>query len=129
MRWHKSNIEPAPERCNSHFIIKLLENQNEFKFVKWYASIHHFYDDNNTHYSMNDIDEWCYVEEDDCTTDEMFALSAIQNAIDHVQSLYDILLTDGICCGEQYRNLVGLNELQTIKEKLTKRILYLDGQV
>ena len=40
---------------------------------------------------------------------------------------YDILLTDGICCGEEYREIVGLDELQTIKQKLTKRILYLDS--
>ena len=57
----------------------------------------------------------------------MFALAAIEDAVNHVQSLYDILLTDGICCGEEYRDLVGLNELQLIKEKLTKRIIYLDG--
>ena len=94
MRWHKSNIEPAPEKFNSHFIIKLLENPNEFRFVKWYSSVHHFYDDNNTHYTMSEIDEWCYVNEDDCVMDEMLALSAIQDAVNHVQALYDILLTD-----------------------------------
>lgn len=126
MRWHTSTVEPSPEK-NSHFIIKL-ENSNEYKFVKWYMSVHHFYDDKDTHYSMNDVEKWCYVEEDDCNTDEMLALTAIQEAINHVQSLYDILLTDGICCGNEYRDLVGLNELQVIKDKLTKRILYLDGQ-
>lgn len=57
----------------------------------------------------------------------MFALNAIYDAVKHVQSLYDILLTDGICCGNEYRDLVGLNELQIIKNKLSKRILELDN--
>ena len=128
MRWHAPNVEPELDESNSHCIIKL-KNSNEYKFVKWNLSVRHFYDDKDTHYSMGEVEKWCYVEEDDCTIDEMFALNAIYDAVKHVQSLYDILLTDGICCGEEYRNLVGLNELQIIKEKLTKRIIYLDDLI
>ena len=88
MRWHTGNVEPELEKSNSHCIIKL-KDINEYKFVKWYLSTHHFYDDKNTYYSIDEIEKWCY--------------------------------------GEEYRDLVGLNELQLIKEKLTKRIIYLDG--
>ena len=128
MRWHKSTVEPKPE-YNSHFIIKLKDNK--YEFVKWSAKFHKFYNENfvNLSFSLDEVNEWCYVEEDDCNTDEMLALTAIQDAVNHVQSLYDTLLTDGICCGEEYRDLIGLNELQIIKDKLTKRILYLDDQI
>ena len=61
--------------------------------------------------------------------DEMAALCAIDSALKHVQSLYDILLTDGMCCGAEYRDLVGLDELQVIKDKIKQRILWLDEQI
>ena len=127
MRWHTSKIEPSPE-YESHCIIK---HAKDYKMVKWDKELKRFYDFDETltaiFYPLDEIEKWCYIEEDDCTTDEMLALSAIQNAVNHVQCLYDILLTDGICCGEEYREIVGLDELQTIKQKLTKRILYLDS--
>ena len=123
MRWHTSTVEPSPEKSNSHFIVK---TNNRYVFVLWNSYDKRFYNDTFMG-ALVDIEKWCYVEEDDCNTDEMFALNAIYDAVKHVQSLYDILLTDGICCGEEYRDLIGLNELQTIKNKLSKRILELDS--
>ena len=126
MRWHANNVEPRLENSNSHFIVKT--NDNRYVFVLWDECGKRFYNDTFMS-ALIDVENWCYVEEDDCNTDEMFALNAIYDAVKHVQSLYDILLTDGICCGNEYRDLVGLNELQVIKDKLTKRILYLDDQI
>ena len=65
MRWHKSNIKPAPERNDSHFIIKT--KTNKCLFVLWSQLTNKFYDKNfvSLSYSLDDIDEWCYVEEDD----------------------------------------------------------------
>ena len=123
MRWHKSNIEPVLPEIDSHFIIKTLDNK--YNLVSWNSHTKTFYTADAL-WHLSDINEWCYLEEDDTVTDEIFALNAIQDAVKHVQSLYDILLTDGICCGEEYRELVGLNELQTLKRKITQRILYLD---
>ncbi len=43
-------------------------------------------------------------------------------------NLYMIFfLTDGILCSEEYRKQIGLDELQIVKDKLSKRILYLDA--
>lgn len=126
MRWHKSTITHNPE-YNSHFIIKTLDNN--VHFVKWNRYDKIFYDTKliNVKYPLHEINEWCYVEEDDCVTDEILALNAIYSAVTHVQSLYDILLTDGILCSEEYRKQIGLDELQIVKDKLSKRILYLDA--
>ena len=70
---------------------------------------------------------WAYIEEDDDVYQEQDALTAIYAAIKHVRSLFDCLLTDGMCCGKEYRDLVGLNELDTLQEKMSKRISYLDN--
>lgn len=122
MRWHTNNVEPDPQKADSHFIIV---SHNKYYFTSW-VSYRKKFCTCICEWSLDDIEKWCYVEEDDCNTDEMFALAAIEDAVNHVQSLYDTLLTDGICCGEEYRKLVGLDELQIIKDKLRKRILYLD---
>lgn len=127
MRWHKPNITPDTENKDSHLIIKTLDS--DYRWVTYDKDTQQFTGFCGTtifHYKPDQIDSWCYVEEDDCVTDEMLALSAIQDAMKHAQSLYDILLTDGICCGEKYRELVGLNELESIQNKLTRRILYLE---
>lgn len=125
MRWHTNNVEPDPQKEDSHFIIV---SHNKYYFTSW-ASYRKKFCTSICEWSLDDIEKWCYIEEDDCNTDEMFALNAIYDAVKHVQSLYNILLTDGICCGNEYRDLVGLNELQIIKDKLSKRILYLDDQI
>lgn len=67
--------------------------------------------------------------DDDSKSVEMSALIAIQDAINHVHTLYTILLTDGMSCGKEYRDKVGLDDLLTIKEKLKKRILELDDSI
>lgn len=59
----------------------------------------------------------------------MLSLTAIKAAVDNVQELYDILLTDGICCDKGYQELVGLTDLQVLKKKLTECIIYLDDQI
>ena len=73
------------------------------------------------------IIRWAYVEEDDDVYQEQDALEAIYSAVKHVKFLFNYLLTDGIGCGKEYRDLVGLNELDTLQEKVSKRISYLDS--
>lgn len=137
MRWHLAPSKPVTDKDK---ILCLVEIKEEFVDSSFYQLMY-WHNRNNGYFSayedpkgINGLKEdfiirWVYIEDDDCLTDEMMALTAIQDAVNHVQSLYNILLTDGICCGKEYRDLVGLDELQTIKEKLTKRILYLDNQI
>lgn len=73
------------------------------------------------------IIRWAYIEENDDVYQEQDALETIYSAVKHVRFLFDYLLTDGIGCGKEYRDLVGLNELVTLQEKVSKRILYLDS--
>jgi hypothetical protein len=70
---------------------------------------------------------WAYIEEDDDVYQEQDALEAVYSAVKHVKFLFNYLLTDGICCGKEYRNLIGLNELDILQEKVSKRISYLDS--
>lgn len=73
------------------------------------------------------IIRWAYIEENDDVYQEQDALETIYSAVKHVRFLFDYLLTDGIGCGKEYRDLVGLNELDTLQEKVSKRISYLDS--
>lgn len=78
---------------------------------------------------MEKYNEVKSIVDDDSKSVEMSALMAIQDAINHVHTLYTILLTDGMSCGKEYRDKVGLDDLLTIKEKLKKRILELDDSI
>jgi hypothetical protein len=75
-----------------------------------------------------EIKRWSYIEDDDVLDEEM-SLTAISAAVSHVSNLFSILLTDGICCGKEYRDLVGLDELDILKRKLDKRIIELDDMI
>lgn len=129
MRWHQGNTEP---NCEKDYPKCLVETKNGGIYLTYWQNYKKYFvidDESVRHINKDDIKRWGYVYEDDSDIDEMIALTAIQDAVKYVQSLYDILLTDGICCGNEYRDLVGLNELQVIKDKLIKRILYLDCQI
>lgn len=75
-----------------------------------------------------EIKRWAYIEDDD-VLDEKMSLTAISAAISHASNLFSILLTDGIYCCKEYRELVGLDELDILKSKLSKRIIELDDQI
>lgn len=125
MRWHTSNILPSSD-YDSYIIIKT--NDNKVELVKWCEYNHKFYNDRfvNLTYSPDTVERWAYVEEDDDIIEEQEALTAISAAISHVKDLFSILLTDGICCGKEYADKIGLNELHTLDKKVTGRILELD---
>lgn len=59
---------------------------------------------------------------------EIELLSIISEGIRHVQNLYSFL-TDGICCGEEYREKCGLNLCDELNKKVGSRIRELDEQL
>ena len=129
MRWHQGNKEP---NCGKDYPKCLVETKDGGIHLTYWQNYKKYFvldDESVRHIDKDEIERWCYVEEDDCTTDEMLALIAIQSAVEHALSLYSVLLTDGICCGEEYRKLVGLDDLATVRKKLTDRILFLDTQI
>lgn len=60
---------------------------------------------------------WAYIEEDDDVYQEQESLTAIYAAIQHVRSLFDCLLTYGMFCGKEHRDIVGLNELDQMASR------------
>lgn len=139
MKWHNGtslpNIEDETVLCIVQY--KYPVNQDEGLYELCY-DIMLFHKATNSFSKQSDVKDiaglrpdlivrWAYVEENDDVYQEKDALTAIYAAIKHVRFLFDCLLTDGACCGKEYRNLVGLNELDTLQEKVSKRILYLDS--
>ena len=59
---------------------------------------------------------------------EIELLSIISEGVRHVQNLYSFL-TDGICCGEEYREKCGLNLCDELYKKLGSLIRELDEQL
>ena len=124
MKWHRPLISPY-ESYSDYIIIQTVDCKTAL--VKWSSAYHNFYDANSKlTYSLNDIVKWAYVEEDDDIAEELDALIAIKSAVSHVGDLVSSQLTDGYCCGEDYRKLIGLDDLYAFRDKITKRILELD---
>lgn len=139
MKWHKGtdlpNIETETALCVVQYKYPVNEDENIYET---YYEVLLFHKDTQSFSKPEDtkginglrkdlVIRWAYIEENDDVYQEQDALTAIYAAITHVRDLFDCLLTDGICCGEEYRDLVGLNELDTLQEKVSKRILYLDS--
>ena len=59
---------------------------------------------------------------------EIELLSIISEGVRHVQNLYSFL-TDGICCGEEYREKCGLNLCDELYKKVSLLIRELDEQL
>ena len=139
MKWHKGtdlpNIDTDTVLCVVQYKYPVNECENVYEiyyevmpFHKNTQSFSKSEDTKGIHGLQKDlVIRWAYIEEDDDVYQEQDALTAIYDAIQHVRSLFDCLLTDGICCGKEYRDIVGLNELDTLQEKVSKRILYLDN--
>lgn len=143
MRWHNGNSLPNIETDTQLCVVQyrypapdyitvdswLFETRYDvFLFHKDTQSFSKPEDTKCENYLRKDlIIRWAYIEENDDVYQEQDALTAIYEAIKHVRSLFDCLLTDGMCCGKEYRDLVGLNELDTLQEKVSKRISYLDS--
>lgn len=139
MKWHKGNtlpnIETDTQLCVVQYKYPVNEDENiyetHYEVMLFHKDTQSFSKSEDTK-GVNGLQKdlvirWAYIEENDDVYQEQDALTAIYAAITHVRDLFDCLLTDGICCGEEYRNLVGLNELDTLQEKVSKRILYLDS--
>lgn len=139
MKWHKGsdlpNIEADTQLCVVQYKYPVNEDENIYET---YYEVMLFHKNTQSFSKPEDtkginglrkdlVIRWAYVEENDDVYQEQDALTAIYAAITHVRSLFDCLLTDGICCGKEYRDIVGLNELDTLQEKVSKRILYLDS--
>ena len=139
MKWHKGNtlpnIETDTQLCVVQYKYPVNEDENIYET---HYEVMLFHKDTQSFSKPEDtkgvnglrkdlVIRWAYIEENDDVYQEQDALTAIYAAITHVRDLFNCLLTDGICCGEEYRDLVGLNELDTLQEKVSKRILYLDS--
>ena len=137
MRWHtgKPSIEGRTTLCLVHRSFKEEPKdddiQEQYTLAVWNKSKQLFFHQENQSLFIepDEIKRWAYVEEDDDYLDEELILTAISAAVSHVDDLYQILLTDGINCGEEYRDKIGLNELKILKNKLSKRILELDDMI
>ena len=135
MKWHKGNPNTDTENtlCVVNRVFKEEENdtdtQSPYHIAIWKKSKQQFFFQENQALFIepDEIKRWAYIEEDDDIIEEMDALTAINAAVSHVSDLFSILLTDGICCGKEYRDLVGLDDLDNLKRKLSKRIIELDN--
>lgn len=135
MRWHTGNPNTDKDTvCVVHRSFKEesgdTDIQEQYHIAIWRKSKQQFFFQENQALFIEpeEIKRWSYIEDDDLL-DEMEYLTAIRSAVSHVQNLFNILLTDGICCGKEYRDLVGLDELDILKRKLSKRIIELDDQI
>ncbi len=143
MKWHKGDSLPNIETDTARCVVQYKYPIPDYRTVDdWLFETHYevmlFHKDTQSFSKPEDtkgvnglrndlVIRWAYIEEDDDVYQEQDALTAIYAAIKHVRSLFDCLLTDGICCGKEYRDLVGLNELGILQEKVSKRISYLDN--
>lgn len=143
MKWHKGDSLPNIETDTALCVVQYKYPIPDYRTVDdWLFETHYevmlFHKDTQSFSKPEDIKgvnglrrdlviRWAYIEEDDDVYQEQDALTAIYSAIKHVRSLFDCLLTDGMCCGKEYRDLVGLDELDTLQEKVSKRISYLDN--
>lgn len=129
MKWHKGDTTPVIDDGKECYCVVQFNSEaelnKEYETVLWISDRHSFVH-NGRNLKQCVIKRWAYVEEDDDVYQEQDALTAIYAAIKHVRSLFDCLLTDGMSCGKEYRDLVGLNELDVLQEKVSKRILELD---
>lgn len=135
MRWHTGNPNTDKDTvCVVHRSFKEEPNdteiQEQYHIAIWRKSEQQFFFQENQSLFIEpeEIKRWSYIEDDD-VLDEMTSLTAISAALSHVDNLFSILLTDGICCGKEYREFVGLNELDVLKRKVSKRIIELDDMI
>ena len=135
MRWHTGNPNTDKDIvCVVHRSFKEESSdtdiQEQYYIAVWRKSKQQFFFQENQALFIEpeEIKRWAYIEDDD-VLDEKMSLTAISAAISHASNLFSILLTDGICCGKEYRELVGLDELDILKSKLSKRIIELDDQI
>lgn len=137
MKWHKGTDLPNIETDTALCVVQYKYPVSDGLFEAYY-DLMLFHKDTKSFSKQYDVKcvnglrsdlivRWAYVEEDDDIYQEQESLIAIYAAIKHVRSLFDCLLTDGMCCGKEYRDIIGLNELDTLQEKVSKRILYLDN--
>ena len=143
MKWHKGTDLPNIETDTQLCVVQYKYPIPDYRTVdSWLSEKHYevmlFHKNTQSFSKPNDVKgihelrkdlviRWAYIEENDDVYQEQDALTAIYAAITHVRSLFDCLLTDGMCCGKEYRELIGLNELDTLQDKVSKRILYLDS--
>lgn len=139
MKWHKGtdlpHIETETAICVVQYKYPVNEDENLYET---HYEVFLFHKNTQSFSKPEDVKgiqglrkdlviRWAYIEENDDIYQEQDALTAIYAAIMHVRSLFDCLLTDGMSCGKEYRDIIGLNELDTLQEKVSKRILYLDN--
>ena len=129
MKWHKGDTTPVIDDGKECYCVVQFNSEaelnKEYETVLWISNKHSF-----VHSGRNlkqcVIKRWAYVEEDDDIAEELDALIAIKSAVSHVEDLVSTQLTDGYSCGEDYRKLIGLDDLYSFRDKITKRILDLD---
>lgn len=143
MKWHKGDSLPNIETDTAQCVVQYKYPIPDYRTVDdWLFETHYevmLFHKNTKSFSKPEdtkginglrkdlVIRWAYIEENDDVYQEQDALTAIYAAIKHVRSLFDCLLTDSVCCGKEYRDIVGLNELDTLQDKVSKRISYLDS--
>lgn len=131
MRWHYLPTKPNPETSSVLCVVELEGDYQSFELVRYHKSTGTFCRQHDSSFTLKEsnIVKWAYINEDDCVTEEMTALTAIKTAANSVYELINVLLTDGICCGNDYREIIGLNELETFCKKISDRIISLDESI
>lgn len=137
MKWHNGNSLPNIETDTQLCVVQYRHPVNEDDgLYENYYEVLLFHKDTQSFSKPEDVKgihglrkdliiRWAYIEENDDVYQEQDTLETIYSAVKHVRFLFDYLLTDGIGCGKEYRDLVGLNELDSLQEKISKRISYL----
>lgn len=143
MKWHKGDSLPSIETDTALCVVQYKYPIPDYRTVDdWLFEAHYevmlFHKSTQSFSKLEDtkcvnglrkdlVIRWAYIEENDDIYQEQDALTAIYAAVKHIRSLFDCLLTDGMCCDKEYRDLIGLNDLDMLQEKISKRILYLDN--
>lgn len=114
MKWHKGTDLPSIETDTQLCVVQYKYPIPDYRTVdSWLFETHYevmlFHKDTQSFSKPEDtkgvnglrkdlVIRWAYIEENDDVYQEQDALTAIYAAITHVRSLFDCLLTDGMCC-------------------------------
>ena len=129
MRWHLLPDKPSIDSSSTLCLVEMIDKT--FDVVRFHKITNSFCKQHNSNFEIKDsnIIRWSYISDDDTALNEMSALIAIKATTQNVKDLISILLTDGVCCGKEYSNAIGLNELNAFYNKIKARINYLEDHI
>lgn len=143
MKWHKGTDLPNIETDTQLCVVQYKYTIPDYRSVDdWLFETHYevmLFHKNTQAFSKPEdtkgvnglrkdlVIRWAYVEEDDDIIEEEQALEAISAAVSHVKNLIQLLLTDCIVTPKDYREKIGLDDLFSFDQKISDRIVELDG--